>query len=101
MSSRTVIRTVARPAPVSMTCMPSACDAWSPRYSAAMAPAAVSAALRSFVTRSSTREPGRALLHERGNALGIVRRPAQLTLQLALDLELLFERAAPTFVDRL
>src|SRR5918992_3843961 len=53
------------------------------------------------MTRSLAAEARVTLLGECGNALGIVLRPAELALKIALRIELLLERASPGFVDRL
>src|SRR5258708_29331348 len=49
---------------------------------------------------SSAAEPGRPLLDERGNALRVVGRPTELALRVALDIELLGERALPATANR-
>ena len=63
---------------------------------------AASGALQPAVPRAlAAGELRRALLGERGDAFGIVLRAAQLALEIALLVELLLERTAPGFVDRL
>src|SRR5215469_14542931 len=52
-------------------------------------------------SRSAAREARRALLAEGGDPLGVVRTAPQLALIVALDVQLLRQRAVPGFVDRL
>src|SRR5216684_2377266 len=56
--------------------------------------------MQPLATCSSSREPGRPLLNERGNTLRVVGGSAELALRIALDVELLGERVLPTAANR-
>src|SRR5688500_10022606 len=97
MSPRTRIVSFARPGPAATIVMPSPCEA---RSRVNIASAACSAR-RCASPMSAARELRDALLRERGDALGIVARVAELTLVIALDVELLLVRTCPAAVDGL
>src|SRR5215831_11323995 len=110
MSARTRITTCAHPGRTPARRMPSACEARSRSYSAAAARSArcwaVSSAgwpatLMAYSSVSSTGEARCALLGEGGHPFGIVGAAAELALVVTLDVELLPQGPAETFVNRL
>src|SRR5262245_48560799 len=98
MSERTVIVRHDSPGAIRTMRIPRACEARSDSYStraaesavrcAASGPGPSTASRRRFI-RSVSRERRRTLRRERRDTLGVVRRPAELALQVALDVELL------------
>src|SRR6266481_2634884 len=91
MSARTVMATRAHPGRTPVMRMPSACEARSGSTASGGTPMA----------RSATREVRRALLGEGRDPFGVIHAVTELALVVALDIQLLRQRAAQTLVDRL
>src|SRR5690349_897788 len=108
-SPRTVIPKRAQPGPTPMIRMPRDCEARSRSNIAramrvarmAASSSVICASCQSLASGSATGKAWGPLGAERGDAFGVVGGPAELTLIVALDIELLFERAIEAFVDRL
>src|SRR6266404_2287758 len=106
MSARTVMTTRAHPGRTPVMRMPSACEARSSSNSRAAARSArrcpaSTASGGTPMARSATREARRALLGEGCDPFRVIHAVTELALVVALDIQLLRQRAAQTLVDRL
>src|SRR6266853_1183497 len=106
MSARTVMATRAHPGRTPVMRMPSACEARSRSNSPAAARSArrcagSTASGGTPMARSATREARRALLGEGRDPFGVIHAVTELALVVALDIQLLRQRATQPLVNRL
>src|SRR5256714_2146649 len=105
MSARTVMTTRAHPGRTPVIRMPSACEARSRSNRAAAARSARRCAPLPVSGGTSmalaSREARRALFREGGDPFGVIHAVAELALVVALDIQLLRQRASQSLVDRL
>src|SRR5512135_371807 len=92
-------------APIRVSNRRTGCPAWAATWAMPMpmAPAPMTATVASRGSAPPTSAPGetgRALLQERGNAFAVVGTETELALQVALEIELLFQRIARRRVHR-